>query len=58
MREQARKSISFPLPVDLWKALLEVAEELRRTITAELEIAIERHMKERGKEWEPQPKRK
>lgn len=44
-----RRSRTYRLPIDLLEVLESVAEENRRPVTSELEIAIEKHLAELGR---------
>lgn len=45
----SRRSRTYRFPEDLIESLEAMAEENRRTVTAELEIAIEAHLRAVGK---------
>lgn len=47
---RARRGVSYRLPEDLLDQLDKLTEHTRRTATAELEIAIENHLK-KAKLW-------
>lgn len=47
-----RRSRTYRLPEDLLAAMEKMAEEMRRPVTTELEIAIEEHLSKAGY-WPP-----
>jgi predicted transcriptional regulator len=42
--------VSFRVPMDLWRAMRELASENDRTLTAELRRALRAHLAANGKE--------
>ena len=50
--DRPRRSRTYRLPEDLLDAFEQLAERTRRTVTAELEIAMEEHAK-KNRVWSP-----
>ena len=51
-KKRPRRSVNYRLPEDLLNSLDQLTDESRRTATAEIEIALEKHLKEHGL-WPP-----